>query len=304
MKAVHLQVDGRRRSFVLQLPVVSRAGLPLLLVLHGRRSPVVAPIQRFAESVARRMNGFGACVDRYGIAVAYPEALDGAWADGCGVTTADLRGVNDTAFLLAVAEWCAEHHGTGRDGLLLAGMSNGAFMAHRAALEASESIAAFGAIAGGLPADLADHHPTHAVSALLINGTEDRAVPITGGYSRRRGPNGELRGRTLSLAETARRWAEIDRCTTDEAIDERPSGLGPNDLAITRRTAAEGVGGTRVETWTINGMGHTWPGARSPRILEPLEGKTPQNIDAAEELCRFALPLLIPTADRRLQDRQ
>lgn len=300
MKTVHLRVGGRRRSFALLLPAAPRAGLPLVLVLHGNRSSPLGPVQRFADSISRRTNGFAACADRHGIAVAYPEALDGAWADGRGVTTADRHGVNDTAFLVTVADWCADQHGTHRDGVLLAGMSNGAFMAHRAALEASESIAAFGAIAGGLPVGSADHRPTHAVSALLINGTADRVVPIEGGHSRHRGPNGELRGRTLSLAETARRWAEIDRCTAAETIDEQPSGPGPNQLAVTRRTVGNGVGGTRVESWAIHGMGHTWPGAHSPRILEPLLGKTPQNVDAAEELCRFALPLLIPAGDRRL----
>ncbi|MGW4122900.1 alpha/beta hydrolase family esterase [Nocardia sp. NPDC004711] len=300
MKTVHLRVDGRRRSFALRLPAVPRADLPLVLVLHGNRSSVLGPLQRFADSISQRTNGFGACTDRHGIAVAYPEAFGGAWADGRGVTTGDRHAVDDVAFLRTVAKWCADHHGTRHDGLLLAGISNGAFMAHRMALEASESVAVFAAIAGGLPAELADLQPTHAVSALLINGTADRVVPIEGGHSRRRGPNGELRGRTLSLADTARHWAEIDRCTAEETVEERPAGSVPNHLAVTRRAVGGGVGGTRVEAWTIHGMGHTWPGAPAPRILEPMLGKTPQNVDAAEELCHFALPLLIPADDRRL----
>src|SRR5205814_1287328 len=85
--------------------------------------------------------------------------------------------------------------------------------------------------------------------------TADRVSPIEGGYSRHRGPNGELRGRTLSLAETAGFWRAVDRCPP-----------GPGDTRTTefssRNTTAGGVGGARVAAWTVLGGGHTWPGAR------------------------------------------
>jgi polyhydroxybutyrate depolymerase len=46
-----------------------------------------------------------------------------------------------------------------------------------------------------------------------------------------------------------------------------------------------GTGGTQVTAWTIFGGGHAWPTAE---------------FDAAEEICRFAKPLLVPAAARRL----
>jgi polyhydroxybutyrate depolymerase len=148
----------------------------------------------------------------------------------------------------------------------------------------------FAAVAGGLPASLRDARPAHAVSAMLIHGTADPVSPIEGGYSRHRGPNGELRGRTLSLAETAGFWRAVDRCLP-----------GPGDTRTTefssRNTAAGGVGGTRVAAWTVRGGGHTWPGAK------PFPGAAetgPREFDAAEEICRFAEPLLAPADSRRL----
>jgi hypothetical protein len=75
---------------------------------------------------------------------------------------------------------------------------------------------------------------------MLIHGTADRLSPIDGGYSRHRGPNGELRGRTLSLQETVERWRAI-----------------------------------RAELIT-------------------------QEFDAAEEICRFAEPLIACADTRRL----
>jgi polyhydroxybutyrate depolymerase len=172
----------------------------------------------------------------------------------------------------------------------VAGVSNGAFMAHRMALEASEKVAVFAAVAGGLPASLREVRPAHAVSAMLIHGTADPVSPIEGGYSRHRGPHGELRGRTLSLDETAGFWRTVDRCPP-----------GPGDTRTTdfssRNTAGAGVGGTRVASWTVFGGGHTWPGARSfPGAAET----GPREFDAAEEICRFAGPLLAPAQSRRL----
>ena len=153
------------------------------------------------------------------------------------MTTADEAGVDDVTFLRAIIDWSAGQHGTWPDRAVVAGVSNGAFMAHRLALEASDQVAVLAAVAGGMSASLHDIEPAHAVSALLIHGTADTISPIGGGFSRYLGPNGELDGRTLSLDETASHWRTIDRCPPD----------------------GTGIGGTRVTTHIIDGGGHTWP---------------------------------------------
>jgi polyhydroxybutyrate depolymerase len=173
---------------------------------------------------------------------------------------------------------------------VVAGTSNGAFMAHRLALTSGDRVAVLAAVAGTLPAALGELRPAHAVSALLIHGTADRLAPIEGGHSRRRGPNGELRGRTLSLRETAEHWRAVDRCPpgTENTRDT---------VSSSRTTAGGGVGGTQVAAWTVLGGGHSWPGAPlNPERPEPTTGE----FDAAEEICRFAAPLLLPAAARRL----
>jgi poly(3-hydroxybutyrate) depolymerase len=64
-----------------------------------------------------------------------------------------------------------------------------------------------------------------------------------------------------------------------------------------RTTAEGGVGGTRVTAWTVFGGGHTWPGARPfPGTAETGSAE----FDAAEEICRFAGPLLAAADSRRL----
>jgi polyhydroxybutyrate depolymerase len=53
-----------------------------------------------------------------------------------------------------------------------------------------------------------------------------------------------------------------------------------------------------VVAWTVYGGGHTWPGASVLPGHAPEE--TTREFDAAEEICRFAEPLLAPADTRRL----
>jgi polyhydroxybutyrate depolymerase len=299
-----LNVDGRERTFTMHLPERASAEIPLVVVLHGNLSD--AGVGRGGAAM-RSMTTFDEHADALGFAVAYPDGADGSWADGRGVTAADEAGVDDVSFLRTLISWSAETHGTLPGRTVVAGMSNGAFMAHRMGASASDQVAVIAAVSGGLPERVRDDlpAPSHAVSALLIHGTADPISPLEGGYSRHRGPNGELRGRTLSLQESAAFWRDVDKCPAGSPVAV-PAGSPPGEKAevevqstqlSTRTTNGGGLGGTRVCTWTVYGGGHTWPGS------EPWPGfeeATTQEFDAAEEICRFALPLLVPAADRRL----
>jgi polyhydroxybutyrate depolymerase len=279
--AGELRIGGRDRTFTIRVPSAGRP-MPLVLALHGNTPD--------RGRMMREWTTFDAQADAWGMAIAYPDGHEGTWADGRGVAVAEEAGVDDVAFLRAIIVWSAERHGTFPDRTVVAGVSNGAFMAQRLALAASDQVAVMAAVVAGLPAALRDVSPAHAVSAMLIHGSADRRSPIDGGYSRRRGPHGELRGRTLSLQETAERWRAIDRCPT-----------GPGETRTTefssRTTVGGGVGGTQVVAWTVYGAGHAWPGTLTP----PEWGEpSTDEFDAAEEICRFAEPLLIPAETRRL----
>jgi polyhydroxybutyrate depolymerase len=280
-----LRIDGRDRTFTVRPPKEAREDgpTPLVLVLHGNHPSADG-------SMMREWTTFDEQADAWGFAVAYPDGHGGCWADGRGVTTAEEAGVDDVAFLRAVIDWSAERYGTSPHRTVVAGVSNGAFMAHRLALEASDRVAVIAAVAGCLPANLSGLRPSHAVSAMLIHGTADRLALIDGGYSRHLGPNGEPRGRTLSLRETAEHWRAVDGCPPEP-------GETRTTVFSSRTDSEAGVGGTRVVAWTVFDGGHSWPGAPSP----PERGEpTSQEFDAAEEICRFARPLLVSAETRRL----
>ena len=288
--AGELAIGGMARRFTTRPPRRPAVGagvgagadraVPLVLVLHGNG---------LGGQVMREWTTFDRQADARGWAVAYPDGHEACWADGRCVTAADGAGVDDVAFLRAIIDWSAARYGTVPDRSVVAGMSNGAFMAHRLALQAGDRVAVLAAVAGGMPAALAESRPAHAVSAMLIHGTADRVSPIGGGYSRRRGPHGEPRGRTLSLGETAERWRAVDGC---------PPGPGATRTTdYSSRTASDsGAGGTRVVAWTVFGAGHTWPGTPVPPEWDE---RSTLEFDAAEEICGFAAPLLVPADARR-----
>jgi polyhydroxybutyrate depolymerase len=284
-----LRPGGPTRTYTVRPPRQRDAALVLLL--HGNMSGAGSSTP--AGLSMHEWTTFAAHADEWGITVCYPDGHLDCWADGRGVTAADEAGVDDVAFLRAVIDGCAAEFGTAPDRTLVAGISNGAFMSHRLALTSADRIAVFAAVAGGLPADLAEIRPTHAVSAMLINGDADPLVPTGGGYSRHRGPGGELRGRTLGAAETAAHWRAIDRCDGATEITD-------DTERTSRRTVTGGVGGTRVTAWTVHGGGHTWPGAPVPDEWagSPAIG-IPAEFDAAVAIWHFAQPLLIPASQRR-----
>jgi polyhydroxybutyrate depolymerase len=80
----------------------------------------------------------------------------------------------------------------------------------------------------------------------------------------------------------------------------RRLGLEASDQVAgisSRDTCDSGAGGTRVVSWTVFGGGHTWPGSPAAPGLADLGA---QEFDAAEEICRFAGPLLASADSRRL----
>lgn len=282
--------DGRPRSFHLRPP--REPGSPLIVALHGNMGPDTAGGGLLMHDWTR----FADHAEDWGVGVVYPDGCYGSWADGRGVTAAEENGVDDVGFLRSLIDWCAQMHGTAADRTLVAGISNGAFMSHRLALECSERVAVFAAVAGALPADLTAARPTHAVSAMLINGDADPLVPLAGGHSRHRGPNGEARGRILGAAATADHWARLDRCTGDRTT--------VTTAGSRRVTAAHGIADTAVTAWTVFGGGHTWPGVAVPEEWAGTPGAASTlEFDATVEIHHFARPLLRPAARRLLPPR-
>ncbi|MFX0574845.1 alpha/beta hydrolase family esterase [Nocardia nepalensis] len=289
-----MRIGGRRRTFALRLPsrATSAGEIPLVLALHGRGG---------TGQMMRQMTGFDTKADQWDIAVAYPDGYRRNWADSRNGDDVGTDAEADVDFLRAVIDWSAQRHGTLPDRTIVVGMSAGGFMGHRMAVQASEHVAVLATIAGAMPGGVRELKPDHAVSVLLINGTADPIVPIGGVHRSRRGLGGRHRTfRLLPQQDAVDYWCAVDGCRDSESTTLPAPPDRPGFFPVTQRAFTGGTAGTAVHAWAVDGAGHTWPGSIPPKFhLIPI-GPTAQNIDATEEICRFALPRLTPAVKRQL----
>ena len=267
---VSLRHDGQDRPYHLHVPAGADELVALVVELHGRG---VDPI-RFDG-----VTGFRPLADEVGFALALPAAVGGIWNDGRD----PLRSTDDVAYLDAVVEDVCRRSPVDPRRVYLVGMSNGAAMAGRFALERAERIAGIGQVAGTAAASIArQHRPDRSLGLLQIHGTRDEIAPYAGGSRR------ALRARLLvarSLAasigvdEWARLWVEaLGGAETPESETLVP------DTA--RRTWRDADGKPTVVFYRVEGAGHTWPNSKI-KLPRHLFGRTTTTFDATRTIWEF-----------------
>lgn len=266
---------GRLRPCLVFVPPDTGAGvaneLPLLLALHGGGgNPLsMARLTRFHEIAAR---------ERF--IVAYPSGAGPGlrrrtWnAGGADVAGwAGANGIDDVGYLRGLINDLAREFSVDRRRVYAAGMSMGAMMAYRFALEASDVVAAIAAVAGPMCEDGAA--PPQPVSIVHIHGARDENVPFEGGRGRltRRGAHWPSSKASLEF------WRRANHC--GETKIETAAGRG---LTRQRSYAADG---SEVELVMLEKRGHEWPRPR-PMLFRRLLGTAPNDgLNASEEIWRF-----------------
>ena len=160
--------SGAPREFLLYLPE-DYEGSPLVLMLHG-----------YGGSVAgfRMETGFERDANARGYSVVYaagaPDPGDKTSASGW-----DHAGPGrDTGFLCALAAYLVTAYRLDGSRVFAVGFSNGAFMAHRLALEAGDVFAAVVSVGGSVSESVWERRPAACrVGLLQITGEKDQTVP-------------------------------------------------------------------------------------------------------------------------------
>ena len=141
------------------------------------------------------------------------------------------------------------------------GMSHGGFLCLRMALEIPEKLAGVGAVSALLCAEyLQKALPEDGPKVVLINGTEDAVVPITGmvyDFDR----DGEYEYTWAVSQEESAAWF-LDRYGVENApeVTALPDADPGDGTSITRYAYRDGSGEERVVRYVVEGGGHTWPG--------------------------------------------
>lgn len=214
--------------------------------------------------------------DREGFIAVFPQGIGNSWNGGacCGPANSTASPVDDVGFARALLKDLESRTCVDTSRIYATGFSNGGFMSHRLACEASDLFAAIAPDAGvlGIPQDQC--HPIRPVPVLQIHGTADPLVPYNGG-SPPAGGLGLTNGAFVSVADTVSGWATRDGCT-GQPVQTLQKGM------VTCQTYEQCRAGAQVELCTVQNGGHCWFG-------EPVcfLGTNTQDLSAAEASWAF-----------------
>lgn len=269
-----LTSGGRTRTYLARVPAKSdsQATLPLVIALHGGGGTGAA---------MRDLTGLNAIADANGFVVAYPDGYSNSWADGRGMTDAEVAGVDDVAFLSALIDDVAARTAIDPRRVYVTGISNGGMMSLRLACQLSNRITAAAPVAANMPTNLpANCAPARAVPVMFVHGDLDPLMPRAGGVI----PSG-AGGSVLSTAESVAFWNGRNGCSTPPAstttIDPVVDGTS---IAFARYAPC--TSGAENRFYDVVGGGHTWPGGVQ-YLSVALIGRTSMDINAGQEAWQF-----------------
>ncbi|MCC6242944.1 MAG: polyhydroxybutyrate depolymerase [Gemmatimonadaceae bacterium] len=276
-----MRFGGRTRSYVVRAPrgaAGSATPLPLVIVMHGGGGNAAN---------AEQMTGFTALVERERVIVVYPEGTSRrerirlyTWNAGHCCGSAMEQQVDDVGFVNAMLDSLAHDYPLDATRIYATGMSNGAMMSHRLGRELSHRIVAIAPVVGAVFGD--EHIPPNAVSAIMINGVRDKAVPMEGGQTNGRFGNAWDGTPTQPNIAQGTFWAKANGCATTPTREERGAD-------ITTRWSCPS--GRRVELHQLTDNGHAWPGGQRGSRL----GDAPTTaMQATEDIWAFFKTVVRP----------
>lgn len=230
------------------LPARPAARPGLVVALHGCT-------QTAAEYAKAGWDTFGA---RYGFYVLYPEVTSGVKCFGWYETANTRRGSGQAASIAQAVDYLKAKYGIDASRVFITGLSAGGGMT-ASMLAAYPDVFAAGATMAGLPAGCAS---TIGDSGSCQGGA-DKSAAQWASLVRSAAPSGTTKWPRVAvwngdadytvnaknLTELMEQWTEVNGV---DAQADATSAVG----RATRREYRDASGRTRVETWTVSGMGH------------------------------------------------
>jgi polyhydroxybutyrate depolymerase len=220
---------------------------PLIVLLHGYSANGFVQDAYF---------GFAALADARGVFVAHPDGMIDStlkrfWNADDACCDIAHTGVDDVAYLNAVVDDMEQNYNIDKQRVFFVGHSNGGFMSHRMACDASTRVAGIVALAGDVWQDPSRCNPTVPVAVLQVHGDADDTVPYAGA------------GLMPSATQSVATWAAKNGC--DAALADAhqtldlDTGLAGAETRVDKHACSKGA----AELWTIQGGSHL-PNFRMP----------------------------------------
>jgi polyhydroxybutyrate depolymerase len=202
-----IDVGELKRTYLIYVPRELAKGAPLVVAMHGSD-------ENGAQLRIGTGYGFDRLADENGFAVVYPNGYEGYW-NGCNIVgdySANNLNIDDVRFLGALVDKLIAEIGVDPGRVFATGVSRGASMALRLALEAPSRFRAVAAVSENEPApeNFKCKPAGHGTSSVMImNGTKDPLVPFDGGEVNLFGLFVK-RGKVLSSQESGQYFANLN----------------------------------------------------------------------------------------------
>lgn len=288
---VTLQHGGRQRSYIVHAPPAAREGRPLPVVLnfHGGGGN--------AES-QQKYSRMDLLADAEDFLVVYPDGTGRmagkllTWNAGTCCAYSVTNNVDDVGFTLALLADLEARQPVDRRRVYATGLSNGAMMAWRLAVDASDRIAAIAPVAGAKVLKVG--RPARPVSVMHFHSVDDPRALYGGGL----GPPFPMTTSQVfhsAVEPTIREWAAAVGCPPGAratALLKGEAGSKEAGHTATRYVWAPCREGVEVVLWKFTGTGHVWPGGLQdyfPRLLGPATALVDANLEMWRFFQRFTL---------------
>ncbi len=246
-----------------------------------------------------------AAADKLGVIVLYPEGIVkrvlgkpmATWNGGYCCGLAAEEGVDDTAFITELLDHLKSRVSYDERRVSATGISNGGIMAMRLACERPDRFSGISSVAGpGYTAQCKDPKP---VAVQLIHGTADPCALYAGGKecggcwekAARKWLGIPLPDRHFActgVADQAAFWRKVNGCSDRERVTHSKGQARCVEWS-------ECTSGKAVSVCTIDGGGHTWPGAvrgcdetkSACKAFADVSGVISKDLDANEAMTEF-----------------
>jgi polyhydroxybutyrate depolymerase len=270
---VTLQADGVEREYRLHLPPCydGCTPRPIILAFHGMSANA---------KLLQRLIKLDETADKYGFITVYPNGTGWGPLKGfqAGATTSERekRKPDDVVFVHTILNHLQRTVCIDDSRVYATGLSNGAMMCYRLAVEMPNRIAAIAPVSGTLGTEVS--LPKCPVSVMHFHGTCDKVLPYDG--PREGGLFPQSYHPVPATIELFARAADCQGLAEFQALPNRVDD-GTTVCLQSHRNVETGV---EVILVKIVGGGHQWPMHKIPlRYL----GDVTEEIDANEMMCCF-----------------
>lgn len=265
------------RLYYYYIPSYYKPGdkLPLMLALHGSGSNALSQLYESNMEELAEQEGF-IVVAPNSVAIHADATLSSVGNTLSTIGRSDMSflrwnatpddpqnmyGVDDVKYLSDLIDRFVDYGYVDPDRVYASGLSHGAFMSLRLALEVPEKIAGVGVVAGLLVDKFAAMDPTGQVKLVFVQGTADPVVPMEGlAYDMDR--DGKLDYYyAWSLDDTIDWFIEkYGISVADISSSKIPDTNTTDYCTIDRYAYVDADGNTPIVKYIVNNGGHTWPG--------------------------------------------